>query len=93
MTEQMERKLTRSFFGRPALEVARDIVGRRLVRRHGRGHRHVAGIVVEAEAYAGLDDPASHSYGGRRSQAQRGHVESRPVSPMFTNREQESPRS
>ncbi len=65
MAEGMESKLARSFFGRPALEVARDIIGRRLV--HVTEEGTVAGIVVEAEAYTGLDDPASHSYGGRRT--------------------------
>jgi DNA-3-methyladenine glycosylase len=61
----MERKLTRDFFARPALEVARNIIGRRLV--HATAEGTVAGIVVEAEAYTGLDDPASHAYGGRRT--------------------------
>ena len=61
----MERKLSREFFARPALEVARDIIGRRLVHRTAGGT--VAGIVVEAEAYTGIDDPASHAYGGRRT--------------------------
>jgi DNA-3-methyladenine glycosylase len=61
----MERKLPRGFFGRPALEVAQDIIGRRLV--HVAGEGKVAGIVVEAEAYTGIDDPASHAYGGRRT--------------------------
>lgn len=61
----MDRKLPREFFARPALEVARDIVGRKLVRSTEQGT--VAGIVVEAEAYSGIDDPASHSYRGRRT--------------------------
>jgi DNA-3-methyladenine glycosylase len=65
MTSKMELKLPRSFFARPALEVARDIVGRKLV--HVTDEGTVAGIVVEAEAYTGVEDPASHAYAGRRT--------------------------
>jgi DNA-3-methyladenine glycosylase len=61
----VERKLSRSFFARPALEVARDIIGRRLVHETPQGT--TAGIVVEAEAYTGVSDPASHAYRGRRT--------------------------
>lgn len=56
------RPLSRRFYTRPALELARDLIGRLLVREL-RG-RLLIGRVVEAEAY-GPDDPASHSYRGR----------------------------
>jgi DNA-3-methyladenine glycosylase len=53
------RRLPRSFFARPAPEVARDLLGKRLVRVDG-GERRAARI-VETEAYHGADDRASHA--------------------------------
>lgn len=50
------RRLPRSFFERPTLHVARDLIGKALVF----GDR--AGIVVETEAYCGRHDPAAHTY-------------------------------
>lgn len=50
--------LPESFYRRPTIEVAKDVLGKVLV--HGR----TAGIVVEAEAYLGGDDLASHSARG-----------------------------
>ncbi len=47
--------------------MARDLLGRRLVRRI-RGRR-VAGIIVETEAYMGPADVASHSRHGAESKA------------------------
>jgi DNA-3-methyladenine glycosylase len=55
-------KLDRSFFARPSAEVARDLLGRLLVRELSDGQRLVARI-VETEAYQ-EDDPASHSFRG-----------------------------
>ncbi|WBB60160.1 DNA-3-methyladenine glycosylase [Streptomyces sp. WMMC500] len=55
--------LDRSFFRRPVLEVAPDLLGRTLLRRT------VAGTIslrlTEVEAYAGEQDPGSHAYRGR----------------------------
>lgn len=48
-----------SFFARPTLEVARDLLGRDLVRRE-RGVECV-GRIVEVEAYLGAEDLASHA--------------------------------
>ena len=59
----MGRSLARSFYARPALAVARALLGRDLVRSLPDGEELRARI-VEAEAYR-QDDPASHSFKGR----------------------------
>jgi DNA-3-methyladenine glycosylase len=50
--------LKRPFYARPAMEVARELLGKVLV------HGPTAGIIVETEAYLGGDDLASHSARG-----------------------------
>lgn len=50
--------LDRSFYARPAVDVAKDCLGKILV--HGR----VAGRIVETEAYLGVDDMAAHASRG-----------------------------
>jgi DNA-3-methyladenine glycosylase len=52
-----------SFYRRPTLRVARDLLGAYLVRRIGR--TVLAGRIVEVEAYLGRTDPASHAYRGK----------------------------
>jgi len=60
-------KLPRDFYTRSnVLEVARDLLGKRLVVPSRSGAR-VAGIIVETEAYRGPEDRASHAYNGRRT--------------------------
>src|SRR5258708_35974637 len=61
-------KLPREFYTRKnVLEVARDLLGKKLVVPSSNGSR-VAGIIVETEAYRGPEDRASHAYNGRRTQ-------------------------
>ena len=57
--------LPRSFYDRPTLDVARDLIGKVLV--HNRRGARTAGIIVEAEAYIGESDPACHAAPGRTS--------------------------
>ena len=59
----MRERLARSFFDRPALAVARELLGKVLVRESADGM--VAGRIVETEAYIGLEDRASHASRGR----------------------------
>jgi len=59
----MMKKLSRSFFKQSALELDRNILGKYLVRITPQGKAVVK--IVEAEAYMGIDDEASHSYQGR----------------------------
>jgi DNA-3-methyladenine glycosylase len=58
--------LPRSFYARPVLSVARDVIGKVLVHVTPRGT--LAGRIVEAEAYRGPQDRAAHSFGGRRTE-------------------------
>jgi DNA-3-methyladenine glycosylase len=55
-------KLQVSFFNRPTLDVAADLIGKVLVHRTRAGI--AAGMIVEAEAYIGEDDPACHAAPG-----------------------------
>jgi DNA-3-methyladenine glycosylase len=57
------KKLGRRFFERPAIELAPDLIGQILVRRH-RGRTRRARI-VETEAYVGPHDLACHASKGR----------------------------
>lgn len=57
------RRLPRSFFARPTLDVAPELLGKLLLRRcHG---KTVAGRITEVEAYRGEDDRACHASRGR----------------------------
>jgi DNA-3-methyladenine glycosylase len=50
--------LSRDFYARPAIEVARDCLGKILV------HGKTAGRIVETEAYLGVNDRAAHAWRG-----------------------------
>lgn len=52
------KKLKKSFFNRPTLVVAEELLGKVLVFKNHKG------IITETEAYIGFDDPASHAFKG-----------------------------
>jgi DNA-3-methyladenine glycosylase len=57
------KALPTAFFNREASIVARELLGKLLLRRYGR--ELLIGRVVEAEAYLGQVDPVAHAYAGK----------------------------
>lgn len=55
--------LKRDFYSRSSLSVARDLLGKRLVRKL-KG-RLLSGVIIETEAYGGENDSASHAFKGK----------------------------
>ncbi|MGA2903367.1 MAG: DNA-3-methyladenine glycosylase [Candidatus Korobacteraceae bacterium] len=56
-------RLSHAFFNRDPVTVARELLGKLLIRREG--GTLLAGRIVEDEAYLGRQDPAAHAYAGR----------------------------
>jgi DNA-3-methyladenine glycosylase len=56
------RRLLRKFYSRPVLIVAKELLGKLLVRKTLDGT--IVSRIVEVEAYGGSDDAASHAYKG-----------------------------
>lgn len=67
--ETMNKILTRSFYTKPTLEVAKKLLGKYIIRRiDGKPRRKASflrGRITEVEAYIGPQDKASHAYGGK----------------------------
>ena len=55
--------LPRDFYARSTLEVARDLIGKTLLRGEREGA--TGGVIVETEAYVAAVDPAAHAYRGQ----------------------------
>ena len=51
--------LSRKFYNRDTVQVAKDLLGKTLVRKIGK--QKLTGTIIETEAYRGKNDPASHS--------------------------------
>jgi DNA-3-methyladenine glycosylase len=63
-----DRRLSRKFYERETLLVARELIGMHLVRiRNG---KRIVGRIVETEAYKGPEDLAAHSARGRTERNQ-----------------------
>jgi DNA-3-methyladenine glycosylase len=60
-------KLAKEYYLNPdVVDVAKDLLGKLLITNiHG---VYTSGLIVETEAYTGIHDKASHSYGGKRTQ-------------------------
>lgn len=60
-----EKRLERAFFMTDALTLSKKLIGRIMV--HNTPLGKVRGIITETEAYMGVEDKGSHTYGGRRT--------------------------
>lgn len=61
----MGRRLPLEFYLRDTKTVARDLLGKKLV--HVVQGTRLSGLIVETEAYLGIEDAAAHSFGDRRT--------------------------
>ncbi|MEE8383894.1 MAG: DNA-3-methyladenine glycosylase [Nitrosopumilus sp.] len=52
--------LPRKFYLKNTVTVAKNLLGKRIVRKIGR--HEISGIIIETEAYRHKDDPASHAF-------------------------------
>ena len=62
----LQERLTRDFFNRETKQVAKELLGKYLMRKTKKGV--MIGKVVEVEAYLGPNDKASHSYNYKKTE-------------------------
>lgn len=67
MSRDQPKPLSRRFFATDPETLARKLLGCTLARILPDGSR-LAGTIVETEAYLGIPDSCSHTYGGRRTE-------------------------
>lgn len=60
------KRWVRKDFSAGSAEIAQKLIGSRLVRQLDDATR-LAGVIVETEAYLGVEDAAAHSFAGRRT--------------------------
>ena len=70
----LKKILPRTFYARNTVKVAKDLLGKTLVRKMG--GKTISGIITETEAYRFKDDPASHAFRGltKRNKVMFGQV-------------------
>jgi DNA-3-methyladenine glycosylase len=62
----MKKKLLRKFYNRNTLTVAKELLGKYLIRKIG--NKKIIGKIVETEAYVGPKDKASHAFGNKMTE-------------------------
>ncbi len=60
------KRLNRDFFNRHTVEVAKELLGKYIVRKTKRGN--IIGKIIEVEAYLGPSDKACHSYNYKKTE-------------------------
>lgn len=63
LVQMKDQILTKKFFNRPTLVVAKDLLGKYLVRKIGKNT--IRYLITEVEAYDGFKDKASHASRGK----------------------------
>ncbi|HIW21247.1 MAG TPA: DNA-3-methyladenine glycosylase [Candidatus Dorea intestinavium] len=61
----MSKKLTRDFYLEDAVLLSQKLIGKKLIHKTPFGT--LSGMIVETEAYRGMDDQASHAYPNRNT--------------------------
>ncbi|XP_021362657.1 probable DNA-3-methyladenine glycosylase [Mizuhopecten yessoensis] len=64
---EADKRLPALFYRKSCLQLAKDLLGRVLVRRCPTSGDLLCGKIVETEAYLGREDKAAHSYKGKKT--------------------------